>query len=340
MAALSQEATSEAIATHKRLEEIDFFMDIVEGRIPKDIFEFAEYLEIYNTEIAERAASVMMTQTFFDVETAVAEHSFDEFMEEREVDIQDPFVQKLKKEYIKDKVSKEKFENFDKILECAKFEYLDDGALMSLAYLLLKGTKELEDEGKKIPLALQGLDKELLSYLVIKNLNKVPLVISEETIYEEAVPTQPVFEGPKNIYADNCPEDAIREGIEKIVDAQKIYLEQGLEVPEELLIPQEIIFSPKNIEFLIDSQLVTYVGAGNNGNEIQFYWEKTENMPALELRTERREDGKFVLTYIKEEAFLDKPAFTWDNKNEAGKKGVIVISKRQDALEDICGMKM
>jgi len=142
----------------------------------------------------------------------------------------------------------------------------------------------------------------------------------------------------KNIYAEHCPADAIREYIEKIISAQKKYLDEGKEVPEELLIPQEVVLSPKNMEFLINSKLVDYIGAGVTGNEVQFYWKKTDELPALELRAERREDGKFMLSYIKEEASKEKEEFVWDKKTEAGKKGTIVVSKIQDALEDIYDM--
>ena len=48
------------------------------------------------------------------------------------------------------------------------------------------------------------------------------------------------------------------------------------------------------------------IGAGETGNEVQFYWKKTDELPALELRAERREDGKFILSYIKEEATEEK----------------------------------
>ena len=95
----------------------------------------------------------------------------------------------------------------------------------------------------------------------------------------------------KNVNAENCPADAI----EKIISSQKKYLEKGEKIPDELLIPQEIILSPKNMEFLINSKLVDYIGAGETGNEVQFYWKKTDELPALELRAERREDGKFIL---------------------------------------------
>lgn len=142
----------------------------------------------------------------------------------------------------------------------------------------------------------------------------------------------------KNVYAEHCPADAIREYIEKIISYQKKYIEEGKEIPEELLIPQEIILSPKNMEFLINSKLVDYIGAGETGEEVQFYWKKTDELPALELRAERREDGKFVLAYIKEEASEEKQEFIWDKNTTEGKKGTIVVSKVQDALEDIVDM--
>ena len=147
-----------------------------------------------------------------------------------------------------------------------------------------------------------------------------------------------IDEENKNIYAENCPADAIREYIEKIINSQKEYLEKGEEIPEELLIPQEIILSPKNMEFLINSKLVDYIGAGEEGNEAKFYWEKTDELPALELRAERREDGKFILSYIKEEAGNGKEEFVWDKNTKEGKNGTIVVSKTQDALEDIYDM--
>ena len=142
----------------------------------------------------------------------------------------------------------------------------------------------------------------------------------------------------ENIFAENCPADAIREYVEKIVEAQKKLVKEGKEITEDVLIPKEIILSPKNIEFLINSKFVDYIAAGKTGEEIQFYWKKTEELPALELRVERREDGKFILSYIKEEASKEKEEFIWDKNVEEGKKGSIIVSKEQDALEDIYDM--
>lgn len=142
----------------------------------------------------------------------------------------------------------------------------------------------------------------------------------------------------ENVYADNCPADAIREYIEKITEKQQKYIREGKEIPKDLLIPQKIVLSPENIKFLLDSKYVDYIGAGETGNEIQFYWKRTEELPALEVRVKREEDGKFILTYIKEEATEDREEFVWDKDSENGKKGLVIVSKTTDALEDICEM--
>lgn len=142
----------------------------------------------------------------------------------------------------------------------------------------------------------------------------------------------------KNVVSENCPADAVREYIEEIINNQRKYIEEGKEVPKELLIPQEIVLSPMNMEFLLNSKLVDYVGAGETGNEVQFYWKETEKLPALELRAEKREDGKFILSYIREEASKDKEEFVWDKKTKEGKRGTIVVSKTKDALEELYDM--
>ena len=142
----------------------------------------------------------------------------------------------------------------------------------------------------------------------------------------------------KNIYAENCPADKIREYIENIVSLQKDFVLNGKEVPKEFLIPSKIELSKENIKFLINSKLVDFIGAGETGNEINFYWKKTDELPALELRTRLEKDGKYYLTYIREEASKDKVAFEWNIDNQERKEGVLIVSKITDALEDIVDM--
>ena len=142
----------------------------------------------------------------------------------------------------------------------------------------------------------------------------------------------------KNIYAENCPADKIREYIEEIINLQKGFILDGKEVPKEFLIPSKIELSKENIKFLINSKLVDYIGAGETGNEINFYWKKTDELPALELRTRLEKDGKYYLTYIKEEATKDRVAFEWDVDNQKDKEGILTVSKLTDALEDIVDM--
>lgn len=142
----------------------------------------------------------------------------------------------------------------------------------------------------------------------------------------------------KNIYAENCPADKIREYIEEIISLQKEFILDGKEVPKEFLIPSKIELSPENIKFLINSKLVDYIGAGKTGKEINFYWKKTDELPALELRTRLEDNGKYYLSYIREEATKDRVAFEWNVDNQKNKKGILTVSKPTDALEDITDM--
>ena len=138
----------------------------------------------------------------------------------------------------------------------------------------------------------------------------------------------------KYVIAENCPADAIREYIENMFNAQKEYVLNGKEVPEELLIPSVIEISPENINFLLDSKLVTHIGM-NKDDEVVFYWEESDIYPALELKVKYEDDGKIYLTYIREEASKDKPAFEWNRNNQENKGGTIVIYKRDDGLQDL-----
>ena len=127
----------------------------------------------------------------------------------------------------------------------------------------------------------------------------------------------------KNVYAINCPAEAIREYIELI--------------PEGMKVPEEIEISKENVKFLLNSKLVSFYGTGENPNEFKFFWKSDDTYPALEVDIIKR-DGKFYLTYIKEEASMEKPAFEWNAKETLGKKGKIIVSKKSDALEDIVDM--
>ena len=146
----------------------------------------------------------------------------------------------------------------------------------------------------------------------------------------------------KYIYALNCPADKIREHIESLITIQKKFKEQGKDVPEEYKMPDMIEISPQNMEFLVKSTYVDFWGAGKSGNELSFYWKKTGNIPALEVRTVRLENGGFYLSYIKEEATKEKPSFEWTCKElnlDAEKHLIVSRDKINDDLEDKYGNK-
>ena len=138
--------------------------------------------------------------------------------------------------------------------------------------------------------------------------------------------------------AENCPADVVREYVEKIKKKKKEYVLSGREVPEELLIPSKIELSPKSIQFLLNSKLVDKIDIGNNWDTIEFYWEESEQFPPLTVKTKRENDGKYYLTYMREEASKTKEAFEWDIEKQSGKSGVLTVFKQEDALEDIVDM--
>ena len=137
------------------------------------------------------------------------------------------------------------------------------------------------------------------------------------------------------VFADNCPADKIREYIENIISLQEEYIKNGKSVPAELLIPSKIELSPANIKFLLDSKFVDFYGSDVTGDVIKFYWKETEMYPALEVRTKLESDGKYYLTYIKEDARGERGAFEWDVNNQFGKKGLLTVCKTTDAPDDV-----
>ena len=137
------------------------------------------------------------------------------------------------------------------------------------------------------------------------------------------------------VFAENCPADKIREYIENVIKLQEEYIRDGKSVPEELLIPSKIELSPENINFLLNSKFVDFYGSDVTGDVINFYWRETEQYPALEVRTKLDSDGKYYLTYIKEDARGERPSFVWDINNQNGKNGLLTVCKTTDAPDDI-----
>jgi len=321
---LKKEATPEEIIQYERLRDIEFFTDIIFGHIPKNMSDYMMHSGFADKREKDFMLKMVMEEDLTGLKLAFSEGHYKKLLqEEYEQDIEEPYIKELIQETLRREKEMKRLAFMAEKIDGAEFEYIDDETIMSIAYLILKEAKIAKETDQRVRSSIKYVDRDVLLYLVLKNLRNIP-------IREEQVST--------NIYAENCPADAIREYIEKIVKEQKKYLEEGKQIPDELLIPQEIILSPKNIEFLINSKYVDYIGAGETGNEIQFYWKRTDRLPALELRAEKREDGKYILSYIREEATQGKEEFVWDKATEEGKKGTIVVSKMEDAVEDICDM--
>lgn len=140
----------------------------------------------------------------------------------------------------------------------------------------------------------------------------------------------------KEINSESCPVDTIRDYIEQCMRMQQACIAEDKPVPEEYLIPEKIVLSDESVRFFINSQLVDIIGAGKSGTGGQFYWKASGKYPALEVHVEFDPlNMKYVLTYLREEASPTKDEFVWDSSTIEGKKGLIFIIKKEDALEEV-----
>lgn len=148
----------------------------------------------------------------------------------------------------------------------------------------------------------------------------------------------PQLEYYTNLPTEGSPTRALREYIGNIIQEQKQYIDAGKEVPLEFRIPEQIELSPQNLDYLLESGAIDFIVEGEKEDEMQFFWKKTVEYPELELRAKRNSKGKFVLTYIKECSIDGKEEFVWDGEDKEGKNGILVISRKDDALEELIDM--
>ena len=138
-----------------------------------------------------------------------------------------------------------------------------------------------------------------------------------------------------NLQAKQSIAIAIREYINGIMKMQKQYKDDGKEIPVSLKMPEQIEVSPRNLEYLFENDIIKYkITEG----ELRIIWEKTEKYPELELRMKQNDKGKYVLTYVQGRMMEGEEIFIWDSKEKEGKKGILVISREDDALEDLVPM--
>jgi hypothetical protein len=137
----------------------------------------------------------------------------------------------------------------------------------------------------------------------------------------------------KIIFSENCPADTFRKYVEDLIRKQ---IECGENIPEEYMIPKKVVLSNECLKFFIQDPINDFVGASIDGDEVSIYWEKSETLPALEVRTVLNPDTKeYELDYIKENASDDKAEFIWDRNNPKCKKGSILIYKSTDNPDEI-----
>lgn len=148
----------------------------------------------------------------------------------------------------------------------------------------------------------------------------------------------PQLEYYTNLQTEKSTVRAMRKYMNRIIQMQKQYIDAGKEIPINLRIPDQIELSPRNLDYLLENEIVDFIGEGETKEEMQFFWKKTEEYPELELRIKRNDKGKCVLTYIRESSMEGKENFVWDSQEKEGKKGILIVSREDDMLDEIIDM--
>lgn len=146
----------------------------------------------------------------------------------------------------------------------------------------------------------------------------------------------------REITAGKCPADRIREEIEEIIKKQEEYKKRGEEIPDDCMVPSIIEVSPDNIQYFLDSELITEYYPGSDPGEIIGYFgaDKTEEFPQLDVFLKYdKESGMWRLKRIKEAAAIDKngkvvrKAFEWSEDDQANKKGKLSVYRMDEIME-------
>ena len=148
----------------------------------------------------------------------------------------------------------------------------------------------------------------------------------------------PQLEYYSNLQTEGSPARALREYIGNLIKEQRKYIDAEKEVPVNLRIPEQIEISPCNLDYLLKNEIVDDIEQGKTEDEIKFLWKETEEYPELELRIKPNNKGKYVLTHIREKSKDGKEEFVWDSDDKEGKKGILIISRKDDVLDELIDM--
>ena len=148
----------------------------------------------------------------------------------------------------------------------------------------------------------------------------------------------PQLEYYTNVQTEKSAVREIRGYMNRIIQLQKQYMDSGKDIPVNIRIPEQIELSPRNLDYLLENEVVDFIGEGETEEDIQFFWKKTKEYPELELRIKRNNKGKYVLTYIRERSMDEKEDFIWDGQEKEGKQGILIVSREDDALDEIIDM--
>lgn len=140
----------------------------------------------------------------------------------------------------------------------------------------------------------------------------------------------------KNMITEACPAETLKEYLRGLIRIQKEYLKRNMTIPKDLEIPGEVYITSESLKHLINSDAIDFLGSGHIDSEMQFFCKETPQFPSLEIRVLRLEDGRNVISYIKETARDNEPGVVWSRNNNTG---TLLLYKRTDDLEEILSIQ-
>lgn len=140
----------------------------------------------------------------------------------------------------------------------------------------------------------------------------------------------------KIMLTEACPAETIKNYLREIIKVQKLFLKNNIPIPNDTKLPGEIYITTDALKNLINSPFIDFQGIGNNELEMCFFCKENEEFPSLEIRVLKLEDGRNVISYIREDAREHDIGLLWiRNSSNAS----IVLFKRTDDLEEILSLK-
>lgn len=141
----------------------------------------------------------------------------------------------------------------------------------------------------------------------------------------------------RGIPSNRCPADSFIKYFRECIAKQEEFKKQGKEVPEEYKTPDKVYLTENCIKFFNEYSGADFLVApkkGSENDEIIFYWEEANNIPALELVMSIDENDNWIIKYINEKAIGDQPAIEWKYDPKKVSKSIRTIYMNTNEINE------